>query len=108
VRCIRIYRERVPSHSLLYFETFMLIAARGLMVPGEIARTLEVPQAMITGALDCLGTGPNYPEKYGKPPKIVDRINHPTDGRAKLAVLSAKGSQLVAEMRAALAFRSHQ
>jgi DNA-binding MarR family transcriptional regulator len=102
LRAIEAYREHMPSHSLLFFETFLIIAARGPVVPTDIARSMGVPKAVITGALKGLGSSRRFPKSYTSPPRLIDRVDHPVDARYRLAALSPKGRQLVAEMRAAL------
>jgi DNA-binding MarR family transcriptional regulator len=103
VRSIEAYRRYVPSCSLLSFEMFLVIAARGPIIPLEISRAMGVPQGVVSTALTTIGEGgPSYRRESSPPPGIVSSVMHPADARSKLFALTPKGNQLVAEMRAAL------
>jgi DNA-binding MarR family transcriptional regulator len=101
-RLLQVYKRYVAGHSLLAFETFVIVAARGPLGPTEIARTMGVQQAVLTGTLDSLGECRRASTHSAASPDLVSRVEHPADARIKLAALTPKGSQLVAEMRNAL------
>jgi DNA-binding MarR family transcriptional regulator len=102
-RCIQVYRRHVNAPSLQVFEAFLLVASTSPIVLTEMARLLDTSQSQVTFALSHLGDGgPKFPKQYGKPPGLVGRVDHPVDARYRLAALTPKGNQLVAEMRSAL------
>lgn len=94
-RAIETYRTYSPSHSLLIFEMFLLIASRGPIGPTEIARAIHIPQPIASTGLDTLDFGGRRLAAI-EAPLLVARVDHPEDARQKLAVLTPRGSQLVA------------
>lgn len=105
-RAIEVYRRYTDSKSLLFFEMFVLIASRNPVGPTEIANAIGSSQAVVTGALQSLGEKRSgLPERYRDPAALVSFVVHPADARKKLIGLTAKGSQLVVKMRAALGGR---
>ena len=102
-RAVEVYRRYTDSHSILFFEMFLLVASRTPIGPTEIARLLDTPQAVVTGGLSTLGEKrAGLPERYVNPANLVSLVDHPADARKRLAGLTPKGGQLVAELRAAL------
>lgn len=102
-RVVETYRRYADSKSLLHFEMFVLVAARTPIVPSEIATALDVDQATVTGGLSTLGEKrAGLPPRYVNPANLVSLVDHPADARKRLARLTPKGSQLVAELRACL------
>lgn len=100
-RSVEVYRRYTDSKSLLFFEMFVLVAARAPIGPTDIAKALDVDQATVTGGMSTLGekrTG--LPDRYRNPAALVSFVEHPADARKKLVGLTPRGSQLVAEMRA--------
>lgn len=103
LRCLQMYREEVPSHSLLYFQMFLLVATRSPIAQVSIAEQIGIPEAMVSDGIGSLSNGGRrFPERYGSPPALVERTSHPIDARSKLVGLSPKGYRLVARMEAAL------
>lgn len=102
-RATEVYRRYATSQSLLHFEMFLLVAARGPIIGHSISEALGTPEATVSVGLAHLGAGsPKYGKSLGAPPKLVARVAHPADARMKLAALTPRGNQLVEEMRATL------
>jgi DNA-binding MarR family transcriptional regulator len=72
--------------------TVLLIGERGRMAVADIAKTLEQPHQLVTQRIELL-------IELG----IVRRIDDPGDGRRKIVVLTAKGSEQHRRLGACLA-----
>lgn len=103
VRCVDTYRRYCRSNSLLSFQLLLIVAARSPINPRQIAKHLNVTEAGVSVGLDNLGAGStSYATTLGPPPDLISKVDHPADARMKIAALTPRGSQLVAEMRAAM------
>jgi DNA-binding MarR family transcriptional regulator len=100
-RAFMLYREHVPSGSLLQLDTFLVLALQGDPIAlTELARAVGTVKPVVTAAIGNLGPHGRGPAgNRSTPPNLVYCTDHPTDGRSKLAGLTPKGAELAAKMR---------
>lgn len=101
-RAFQLYREHVPSSSVLQFYTFLEVALQdGPITLTELAQAVGTVKPVISAAIGNLG--PHGRGTYGArstPPNLIHCAVDPSDARRKLASLTPKGAELAARMGA--------
>jgi DNA-binding MarR family transcriptional regulator len=103
-RAVLLYREQVPSSSVLQLYTFLVLASQEKPIGlTDLARAVGTGKPVISAAVENLGGFGRGPAgKDSSPPNLVHCKDHPSDRRSKLAELTPKGAALAAKLCAIL------